>query len=396
MATSYDAHPNKMTLQEIEAGGYQYDYVEGPPDNLTCPICLYPCREPQILGCCGAKFCYSCISKEEAAGRPCPLCRERGFRMLIHKEHERKILALKVNCKYKAEGCPWVGELRRIEHPHLSNDCHYVPTACKYQCGYTCKRSDILYHEEEVCEQRPTEIKLLKKVEALERESKNQQNVIEQQAKLIEDQCVALEGFIAQNKEDLETRVTAIEGHMKASVTQLQGEVAEFKKEEKEDLKGLRETLEKKREEVVTRTKEKMKNTMETRLKEVQDKITHEIVNEKQWNLKEEIQILNNELLAFKNEQKKHNEAQAAEITNAIQENGENKISSMNDDIKLLRKELSSKSDEHESKLKRDVKATEDRINAIDMQFGKFLVYYYIFLLNPLLHRTNDEDVSWF
>ena len=46
-----------------------------------------------------------------------------------------------------------------------------------------------------------------------------------------------------------------------------------------------------------------MKNTMETRLKEVQDKITREN-NDKERNLREEIQKLNNELLAFKNEQK--------------------------------------------------------------------------------------------
>lgn len=368
MADNYEG--GCQPLQE-PGGGYQYDYVEEPPDSLTCPICLFPCREPQIVSCCGKKFCLACIDREHLSGKPCPLCRERGFKMLIDKEHERKILALKVNCKYKTEGCPWVGELRHIERPHLLNECHYVPTVCKYQCGYSCKRSDIRFHEEEVCEQRPTEIKLLKKVEALERESKNQRNVIEQQAKLIEDQRVVLEGLIAQNKEDLETRVTAIEGNMKASVTQLQGEVAEFKKEEKEDLKGLRETLEKKREEVVTGTKEEMKNTMGIRLKEVQDKITREN-NDKERNLREEIKKLNNDLLALKNEQKKH-ETQAAAFAKAIQENGQN-ISAAKDDIKLLRKELISKSDEHELKLRRDVKTTEDRINAIERQYGKFLI----------------------
>ena len=134
---------------EARGEGYVYDYVEEPPDSLICPICFYPCREPQIVSCCGKKFCLACIDREHLSGKPCPLCRERGFQMLIDREHERRILALKVNCKYKVDGCQWVGELRRIEHPHLSNDCHYVPTACKYQCGYMCKRSDILYHEEE-------------------------------------------------------------------------------------------------------------------------------------------------------------------------------------------------------------------------------------------------------
>ena len=98
-------------------------------------------------------------------------------------------------------------------------------------------------------------------------------------------------------------------------------------------------------------TREEMKNTMEIRLKEVQDKITREN-NDKERNLRQEIQKLNNELLAFKNEKKKNNETQAAEITKKIQDNGENTISAMRDDIKLLQKELISKSDEHELKLR--------------------------------------------
>ena len=67
-------------------------------------------------------------------------------------------------------------------------------------------------------------------------------------------------------------------------------------------------------------------------------------------------------MLAFKNEQKKLNKTQAAEITKKIQDNGENiyTIAAMKDDIKLLRKELISKSDEHKLKLRQDVKTTED------------------------------------
>ena len=61
-------------------------------------------------------------------------------------------------------------------------------------------------------------------------------------------------------------------------------------------------------------------------------------------------------------------------INEVIQDNGENTISAMKDDIKLLRKELISKSDEHELKLRRDVKTTDDRINAIERQYGKFLI----------------------
>ena len=141
-----------------------------------------------------------------------------------------------------------------------------------------------------------------------------------------------------------------------------------------EGLRGVIEEEKKEREKKLIAISEEMKNTLEIRLKEVQDKIIHEIVNEKERNLRDEIQKLNNKLLAFKNEQKKNNEIQATEITKKIQDNGENTISAMKDDIKLLRKELISKSDERELKLRRDVKTTDDRINAIERQYGKFLI----------------------
>ena len=362
MADNYEGGCQPL---EEPGGGYQYDYVVDPPENLNCPICLSPCREPQILGCCGAKFCYSCISREEAAGRPCPICRERGFKMLIDKEHERKILALKVNCKYKADGCPWAGELRHIERPHLSNKCHYVPTACIYQCGYMCKRSDICVHEEEECERRPPDVILRQKVKLLEKKSENQseslvaqEETIKEQRKLIEDQRVRLE-------------------EVNDKLMQLQNEMTEFKNKEKEDVEGLRGVVEeekKEREKKLIAKSEEMKNTLEIRLKEVQDKIIREIVNEKERNLREEIQKLNNKLLAFNNEQKKLNEAQAAAFAKAMKENGENTISAMKDDINLLRKELLSKSDEKETKLRREMKASDERINAIDRQYGKFLI----------------------
>ena len=107
-----------------------------------------------------------------------------------------------------------------------------------------------------------------------------------------------------------------------------------------EGLRGVIEEEKKEREKKLIAISEEMKNTLEIRLKEVQDKIIHEIVNEKERNLRDEIQKLNNKLLAFKNEQKKNNEIQATEITKKIQDNGENTISAMKDDIKLLRKEL--------------------------------------------------------
>ncbi|XP_019859995.1 PREDICTED: TNF receptor-associated factor 4-like [Amphimedon queenslandica] len=147
-----------------EAGGYDYQYVEEPPENLTCPICCLPCREPQIVDCCGAKFCLSCIDRERLAGRPCPLCRTKEFRMLTDKDHKRKVKALKVHCTHREEGCQWIGELRHIKDPHLVKDCQYVLDECKWDCGQKYTRKDIKFHEQDECVNRPLELVLLKKI----------------------------------------------------------------------------------------------------------------------------------------------------------------------------------------------------------------------------------------
>ncbi|XP_011409397.1 PREDICTED: TNF receptor-associated factor 4-like, partial [Amphimedon queenslandica] len=149
---------NEAACQPLpEAEGYDYTYVEEPPENLTCPICILPCREPQIMDCCGAKFCLPCIEREQFAGRPCPLCRVQRFKMLIDREHQRRILALKVYCTQREEGCQWSGELRHIENPHLEKDCQYVLEACCWDCGRRYKRKDIRFHEQDECGNRPLE-----------------------------------------------------------------------------------------------------------------------------------------------------------------------------------------------------------------------------------------------
>ena len=51
---------NELVMATVE-GGYDYDFVEPPPEGLLCKICQLPCREAQSSE--GHVYCKHCISK---------------------------------------------------------------------------------------------------------------------------------------------------------------------------------------------------------------------------------------------------------------------------------------------------------------------------------------------
>ena len=179
-----------LIMAEIdESGGLDYHFVEEPPDTLVCPVCLLPCREPHLISCCGKKVCHSCISRVQLAGQPCPLCRTPEFATMIDREVERQVLSLKVYCNNKEDGCTWIGELRQLERH--SNTCFHVYLSCKYKCGLSCLRQQMLIHERDECDLRPEIVltktidELTKKTAELESTCKNQSLVIKRQQAII-------------------------------------------------------------------------------------------------------------------------------------------------------------------------------------------------------------------
>ena len=62
-----------------DSGGYDYEVVSDPPDELNCSICLSVLRDPSLTSCCGNHFCQSCISRIKSEGMPCPLCQEQDY-----------------------------------------------------------------------------------------------------------------------------------------------------------------------------------------------------------------------------------------------------------------------------------------------------------------------------
>lgn len=98
-----------------ESGGFEYDFVNTPPDTLICGICCFPSKNPQLSVCCGDTFCDHCIeeAKRVDGSFRCPVCRA-AFSFFTNKQADRIIKDLKIFCTYKKKECDWQGEVRRI------------------------------------------------------------------------------------------------------------------------------------------------------------------------------------------------------------------------------------------------------------------------------------------
>ena len=73
-------------------------FVENPPDNFSCPICLCPVqRKAYLTECCGRHFCYECIQRLVGT-KPCPMCKHAPLIIFPNKERQREINSLAVCC----------------------------------------------------------------------------------------------------------------------------------------------------------------------------------------------------------------------------------------------------------------------------------------------------------
>ena len=76
-------------------GGYDYQFVDGPPqDFLICKICLSASRDPYLSVCCGHVFCKSCVDNvkqntDADVVKACPVCRNKEFTTFVNKQVDR-------------------------------------------------------------------------------------------------------------------------------------------------------------------------------------------------------------------------------------------------------------------------------------------------------------------
>ena len=68
-----------MASRDRQAGGYDCNWLEEPPDDLKCQICHIVARDPlqHGNGGCGQVYCESCVSELNKRGeKNCPFCRK--------------------------------------------------------------------------------------------------------------------------------------------------------------------------------------------------------------------------------------------------------------------------------------------------------------------------------
>ena len=138
---------DKMASKQQLACGYDCKFVEEPAKELQteCSVCLHVLCKPDMVSCCGEKFCHSCIEQVIKKKTPCPHCGSTQFDTMTDKKLERELNALKVYCTNENEGCRWVGELRDLEkHRNSVNKSTFadIKKGCEYEkilCS-KCKR----------------------------------------------------------------------------------------------------------------------------------------------------------------------------------------------------------------------------------------------------------------
>ena len=145
---------------QVIPGGYDHDFLEAPPHDLECSICMLTLRDPHLISCCGNHFCGNCISRVRLDGRNCPICNLPGFSVLLDKGLQRTIGELQVFCVNKDRGCTWVGALSTLQdHTNptgkLKQGCKFEVVECSQGCGEKYQRRFIQAHQNKTCICRP-------------------------------------------------------------------------------------------------------------------------------------------------------------------------------------------------------------------------------------------------
>ena len=197
-------------------GGYDYEFIDPPPNSLECSICLMTLRDPHVISCCGNHFCHTCIGRIQGDGKPCPLCNEPNFTTFLHKGVKREVNALMICCRWRQLGCDWEGELGQLQvhlHPGAGSQgkgCGYVIVECVYKCGDRFERRMIQDHELDACPRRPMEVqmsRLARKFEASLRANEKKLNEVITENQLLTRRIAQLE----KEQEDMKQKVCQIE-----------------------------------------------------------------------------------------------------------------------------------------------------------------------------------------
>ena len=72
-----------------QSGGYDYEFVNTPPDSLICKICQCSSKEPHLSAYCDHTFCKSCLEatkRAKSVSKACPMCRSKDYVTNLNKQ----------------------------------------------------------------------------------------------------------------------------------------------------------------------------------------------------------------------------------------------------------------------------------------------------------------------
>lgn len=117
----------------INYGGYDYKFVK-KISAYTCQICCKVYRDPHLTGCCGQRYCQSCLDNSVRAfgKKRCPHCRAEGeeFNHMRDLDLKRKISRFDVHCTQWESGCKWVGQIQSLGMGGHTEVCGHQLVSC--------------------------------------------------------------------------------------------------------------------------------------------------------------------------------------------------------------------------------------------------------------------------
>ena len=140
LANSMSQFSSIQSSQSKQSGGYDYDFVGSIHERFICSICTKVMRDPQLVVCCGQKFCLSCLKELRAnKGNSCPHCQSpygaKSFHYVVEKGIKNEIEYFLVFCPMHKKGCEWRGKLKEVEDHLMSNNgCFFLEVECPNKC----------------------------------------------------------------------------------------------------------------------------------------------------------------------------------------------------------------------------------------------------------------------
>lgn len=127
---------------------YEYMNESSIPEDLICPICSEPLREPVCADQCGHTFCRECITKTFRQMSTCPTCRHSltlaDFRSITTRPFLNQLNQLLVQCKQCSKSGIQRGDFK--EHIATCVQTMVPCLAAAIHCDWKGKRDQLQDH----------------------------------------------------------------------------------------------------------------------------------------------------------------------------------------------------------------------------------------------------------